>query len=70
MRMLFFTAAAIAANLATLAQSVKLNFSNYTDDALLNMKDTLFPDMTDVEFTDMLSAMEGYGPNGANKQNQ
>ena len=60
MRMLFFTAAAIAASIASLGQSIRLDigfFNTLTDDQLLNMKDSMFPDMTDMEFADMISAM-------------
>ena len=61
MRMLFYTAVAVAATIASLGQTVKIDANyNYSDEALFQMKETMFPYLTDSEFFDMMQEMHGY----------
>ena len=60
MRMLFYTAAAIAATLAAVGDALKINQQGYSDEALLNMKESMFPELTDNEFLDLLEQMDSY----------
>ena len=59
MRMLFFTAAAVAAaTFASFGHAVKLEFlDQFTDDQLFNLKEKMFPDMTDNAFLDMMEGI-------------
>ena len=64
--MLFYTAAAIAASIASLGQAIRLETTtSYTDEQLFQMKEAMFPNMGDGEFLDMLDMMNSFKPGGA-----
>ena len=69
--MLFYTAAAIAASIASLGQAIRLETTtNYSDEQLFQMKESMFPNMTDGEFLDMIDMMNSFKPAGATGGNQ